>query len=530
MVLNAPLSVRMSDGSTDRHVTKYASALSFTKVASGGHQSCQFRVNLPRDTFRDLGPQDKCWIYGPTGRTIFGAAYLENPTPVDGLGGQSFDIRAMGGMALASDQSRPLIYVTNDPGVFEKAPEAAADSTVEVGPYIFNPAAAQRIRTQFSSGALAATDAIAAADCYLFERAGMNLGGVRIGSFYSGKNDSEWTDEFAYPGGYLGALAMETAGSGYELYVDDHFPEGTVRFQLRIHRTGGPTNVADDQTWTDWADFSATGQRVDRYGVGLLGGPGLISAQTVLASQVAEDLLGRLLTFCDPVTAQLDATTYALDQLAYPDGAKAETILTGLAEFEPDHWWGIGASGETGLHDFWYREWATEPRYVVSVQDGWRQTGSDSDLCNRIVVYYTDSAGNQQPVEVTADDLGLVGIGLPVDALGSRIKDADPITLPAGRGSAANAFQIGSAVLRDKINPPLAGTLKVRRPIMDLLTGNEVMPWELEPGWPVLVREPGYTIRCTEMTYDDQAVASTLTLGRPVLTESQRIAKLARVA
>lgn len=537
MVLNAPLSVRLSDGTTDRHVTKYASALSFTKAASGGHMSCQFHLNLPRNTFDDLGPQDKCWIYDDrTADTVFGAAYLENATPNDGPAGQAFDIKAFGGMALASDESRPLIYITQELGDFEKALDSIKAGNTESGDLADDSGdpIGYGLKVQFPTGTLAPTGSVVSAGNYSMERAGMTLGAVHS-VLVGGKSDANWAQELVHTGGTIATSTLTAGPASLDLYVgggggSDLIPPGTDRFAFRLRRSGLSTNVADDDTWLLMSGLYVLGRRMDRYGDLLTGAAEMGAVLYVLASDVVEDLLGRVLTFCDPATATVDTTTFGIDQLAYLDGAKAETVLTGLADFEPDHWWGIGGSGDNGLHQFWFREWATEPRYVVSVEDGWQQTGSDSDLCNEVQVSWTDAAGQKQTRIVTAAELGLVGVGLPVDALGSRVKQADPITLPDGRGSEANALQIGAAVLRDKINPPLAGTVTIRRPIMDLLTGNEAMPWELEPGWPVMVQEPGHLIRCTQMTYDDPSVAATLTLGRPVLTESQRIAKLARVA
>jgi hypothetical protein len=75
--------------------------------------------------------------------------------------------------------------------------------------------------------------------------------------------------------------------------------------------------------------------------------------------------------------------------------------------------------------------------------------------------------------------------------LGTRVKDADPITCPTVRLKTANATRIGGQILTDKINPPKAGTILVRRPIVDQLTGNMVMPWEIEPGYLCRVRETG---------------------------------------
>jgi hypothetical protein len=145
-------------------------------------------------------------------------------------------------------------------------------------------------------------------------------------------------------------------------------------------------------------------------------------------------------------------------------------------------------------------------------------------------VNWTDGNGNAQSTPVTAASLGLVGIGLPVDDLGARVKDADPITLPEGKGSAANATRIGGQILTDKINPPKSGTILVRRPIIDQLTGNTVMPWEIEPGYICRVRETGDDLRITQVDYDDDSCSMLLTLGAPVLTDEQRLARLDRVA
>jgi hypothetical protein len=54
------------------------------------------------------------------------------------------------------------------------------------------------------------------------------------------------------------------------------------------------------------------------------------------------------------------------------------------------------------------------------------------------------------------------------------------------------------------------------------------MPWELEAGWPVRLQAKGVDVRVTEMEYDDDSVAATLTLNTPerdtddVLTQLKR--------
>lgn len=526
--LRGALAVRVNDGSTDRIVTRYCRGLKFTKTAPGGHRDMAFTMVLPKDTFTELGPADRAYLSDArTARTVFDG-YLERPTPVDGPDGQEYAVRAMGGMALTNDETRALVYLTRDLGVFEKASDSMTGGNIDTADWVANPAF-KRVRTHVELGTVAGTGVYVSAGNYIFERANMNLGGVRVGAIQSAANDATWNTDFVTTTGIVATGVMTTPGGTLEIYVGaTNFPNGTRRFAFRTRRTGGATTVPGDAVWTDWADFSAIGQRMDRNGTLLSGSGGLVSTVQVLASQVVEDLLGRLLTFCDPATAQVDATTFGITELAYPDGVKAANVLDDLTMFHPEMVWEVLETLANGKHRFNFRAWPTTARYEVSVKDGWRQIGSDADLCNRILVSWTDIAGQSQVTEVTAASLGLVGIGLPVDDLGSRVKDADPITLPPGKGSAANATRIGGQILAEKINPPRAGSVVVRRPIIDRLTGNTVMPWELEPGYLCRVREIGEDLRITQVDYDDDTCSAALALGTPVLTTEQRLAQLDR--
>jgi len=528
--LRGALSIRVNDGRTNRIVNRYCRGLKFTKVAPGGHQSLSFTMVLPRGMFNDLGPEDRVYVYDArTARTVW-EGYLENPTPTDGPDGQQYDINAMGGMALASDETRALIYIDKslDGWPLDSSSSAAASS--DTGPDVVFTSG-KRVSTVLPGGAVLGTGAYAQVTNTVCQRAGMNLGAISIGARYSGKADAGYSEFMVSPSGAVDSRSMTNSPASVTKWVTDtNFPTGTQLMQLRLVRVGGATNVADDTTWTNWVDPSIIGQRMDRNGTLLTGSAGLVSASQVLASQVVEDLLGRLLTFCDPGTAQVDTTSFGITQLAWPDGVKAADVLNKLSDFEAGYLWEILETLDSGKHRFNYRAWPTTPRYMVSVRDGWQQRGSDVDLCNRILVSWTDPAGVTQVEPVTAADLGLTGLGLPVDALGTRVKDADPITLPDGLGSLANAVQIGGQILTDKIKPPKSGTVVVRRPIMDLLTGNMVNPWELEAGYLCRIRETGDDLRITQADYDDDSCSMALTLGTPVLTDDQRLARLDRAA
>jgi hypothetical protein len=522
--LRGALAVRVNDGQSDRLVTRYCRSLKFTKVAPGGHRSINFTMVLPRNTFSDLGPDDKVYVYDArSGKTVI-EGYLENPSPIDGPNGQQYNVSAVGGMALASDETRALIYIDQTLDQWTKANDSAPSANVETGNMV---AAGLGGRVQFQSGQPLVTGSIANLGYYGIQRAGMTIGAINF-TWQGGKTDANYFQELVTSSGTTIGGGMSTTPGSLAAFVVTDFIAGANVVGFRLRRVGVATNVADDTTWMSIINLSILGQRMNRNGTLLTAAAGLVSATQVLASQVVEDLLGRLLTFCDPTSAQVDATTFGITQLAWPDGIKAADVLTQLSVFESGYLWEILESFDSGKHRFNYRAWPTTPRYEISVRDGWQQTGSDVDLCNRILVTWTDATGATQVTTVTASSLGLVGLGYPVDQLGSRIKDADPITLPEGFGSSANATRVGGQILTDKINPPRAGTAVVRRPIIDQVTGNTVMPWEIEPGYLCRVRELGDELRITQADYDDDSCSTTLTLGRPLLTNEQLLAQLAR--
>jgi hypothetical protein len=546
------LSVRIDDGLTSRDVSRHCAGLRFTKVASGGHQMIQCPVSLPHETFPNLGPNDLVTVTDQATARIVIDGYLKNPTPVDGPTGQYYDLTALGGMWRASDESRPLVYVDSaidgweaetNSSVFDGSTSGSVNSVDVAG----NPG----LRLAFPSGQLVATNTFIAAGYRRIAEAGMALGGVHVFSG-SGKDDAGYRLELYADGSPAPGLFLVSDGgqittvpADQSFFTGDGYPRSTdavaeifsgTRVAFQVRRIGAPTNVADEETYSDLVVLSVIGQRMDRYGVLYTGAVGLGTAQSVYAHQVVEDLLGRVLTMCDPATAVIevpDGGGFAIDQLAYVDGTKAGQVLTDLMVWESEFTWEIGERLSNGLHRFGWRRWPISPRYVVSTADGWVQTGSDQNTCNRVLVTWTGAAGAKQSLVVTAQDLlddGLVtaadldGVGDGLTA--GQIRDADRFTLPDGLGSLANAARIGRGVLLDTIKPPRAGKVTIRGKVLDLLTGNRVWPWELEPGYVCRVREKGYDLRITQADYDHAGQEMTLTLGTPVKTPEERLARL----
>lgn len=537
--MRSPLAVRIGDGLVDRHVpARKAHDLRFTKSAPGGHQGASVRIDLPRDEFPRLGPNDRIYVYDKrTGRTVWDG-YTDNPGATDNSGGEGFELVAMGGMARASDESRALVYIDRDLNAWTRSSGASAAAKTDVGTDPSGSVAVDGLLCQFPPGQPIATNSRTPIEYRALEGAGLEFGAMSL-RVLDGKTDANYEVELYWappiPVGIAQLGAYNSNDSAFSKYVGDASSpaSGANIVGVRLRRSGAATTVADDNTWAFFYNIAVLGRRVDRDGTVLTGAAGMLDATFVTPHWVVEDLIGRMLTFCDPLTAENEALSVQLDQLAYHDGATAAQVLEDLSLHDADIYWGIGETLRNGLHRFWYRSWDTRLgtpeytgfRYEISTADGYTDTGGDNDLCNRIAVYWTDEKGNKQTTVRTADVDGLGGA--PGD-VGARTRDAEPVTLPDGRGSLTAAERVGDAILATKAAPPASGTATVTRPLLDYYSGNTVMPWEIEPGYHVHVRETGDILRLTEVEFRDGDMAAGLTLGEPMRTADQWIVEATR--
>jgi len=532
-VIRGDLSVRLDGSTTDRILLeRNVSGLKYSKTAPGGHAAASCRLNLARSLFPDLGPANRMYVYDTrTGRTVWDG-YTNNPAAESSEAeGQSFDLTALGGSVLASDRSQPLIYLDSAGCLTSDAWQHFTHNTPGgSGEITSAPGTSDDPETamvlQFPSGQVVTTGSITYMRYNRIRDAGMKIS--RFGrTVVGGMVDANYINRaVAWGGGtseIVAALSknMNLAVSSLGAQVVTDFDNGRDSVGFRLERTaGGATNVANDTTW-----FSLTGVYVKALFLTRLGAEKTLStdysaAGTVLASEIVDDLLGRILDKFDAAGATVETTTHAIDQLAYVDGATAAKVLDDLALYEPDFLWEVLDSNAAGLHRFNYRDWPTTPRYTISPREEVEQPGSDVDLCNRIVVYWTDPRGQKQSTIRRST----------VPALGSRTRGAESVTLPEGLGSLANAQRIGDQILAAKAAAPRAARATITRPILDRLTGNLVQPWEIEPGYVARLQATGDNLRITEMEYDDASCSTDLTLGDPVLTLEQRLARLVRGA
>lgn len=524
-----PITVQAGGQGVHRHVAQYARGTSFTKTAPGGDHTAAMKLGLDPNTLPDLDSGDRVLIHNPrTGRPLWGG-YVDST----GRSAAGFDLTVDGGRVLATDERRPLVYVDRqtDAWITEKAATTAVASTVSTSDDPTGVDAGTGLLQQFPPGQPLATNA-AIKSTYVF--GDQQFGGL-VASKKSGLASTDYMTTLVTQGDSgvvfadLAPLgAVETTLRSHTFWAGPpavgQIAEGIRRLSMQFMRDGAATNVATDTVWTWWKP-TVFGRTKSRAGFDRNGWHGTVAdGGSTFAYFVVEDVHGRLLlNACDPDLAVIDLPVppdgTAITQLAYRDPVHAATILDDLTLWEPDLLWAIDAPATmTGRHRFRCVLWPTTPRYTITSRHGFKRTARETDYANRITVSWSDESGRRQSVVVTST----------VPELGTRTRDADPIELPDGVGSSVDAVRIGTETLAALNREPRAGTGVIDAPLLDMTTGLMVEAYEIEPGSVALVQETGDVLRLTEMTYDADAGAASITLGEPAMTLDQRVQRLAR--
>lgn len=521
------LGVSIDDGKTIQLVSHAVTDLGFRRTAPGGYAIADLTLSLPVSTFPGLSSADVIRLHDPrTGATVW-EGYIGNPGEYHRNTGEGWELSLVGTSARAYWATQGYGAITRILRDWQRDPAAqmqqAAITQIGTDP---EGSTAEWLVVGWPKGAvLGQTQAVMINKA--FDALGIEVATIAV-TVRSGFDGFDYQNQLVWSGGGAGGGALgEVPSSTSVRYTrrvgagPGHPPVGTRAFSLRIQRTTETLNeLLDDRIYTLFRDpavrshfLNRRGQRIDPSTI--------VSGEYVVAHDVAEDIVGRLLgRDVDPTRVIIEppASPYQIDQLFYSDPISAGELLDRLCEFEPDHLWEfLESSPEDGRSRFNFRRWPTAPRYIINASHQPDIPGSDLDLCNRIWVSWTDPRGNQQQWQVTAavPDLDRRGI----------VRDADPITLPEGVGSFANAQRVGWRVLQITNTIPLAGTAVVTGPIQDQLTGQPVQPWEIEPGYLVWLQEKGAAVRLTEVEYDDESQASRLTFGTPTRTPEQVLAR-----
>lgn len=445
--MTGPLSVRVRDSAGgDRHPR--FSGLRFTWSAYGGPVEAAATLTAPLTDFHDLGPNAPLTVYDTgTGEALF-EGFLTIPGQTSGRAGQSFEVKVAGVGTLASDSSRPYILVTNDLGGWQRYRTSKPNATTgtDEDPTTAEPC----LQVSADEGKTVGTTWWGDWANETLADAGMILGRIRaraLAGVTTGWQMSIRTKPSAVVFGDGTARRTITAPATQAWLISERggsnpITDGDDVPILRAARSGSATTGVE-AAWFDFSEIYLTAERLGIDGTRIQTGYG---TSAVLPHQVVADMVGRgMLPMVDVDRCVIDESTAEIWQLASPEGISGSSVLDMLQLWESDFHWGYGPSGSVSGYPFWYRRWDdTNPVYELDdATDQVQIEGSGDDLCNRIVVGYTDAQGRARTETVTS----------VVPALGSRVRDAEPLTLPAGYGTQLDAQLIGTQLLASKAHP-----------------------------------------------------------------------------
>lgn len=527
MSLTIPLAVRLSTAKGDRHVTKDLHDLSFRSVAPGGFASATLTLSRPLaiqpDEIAEFG---QVYIYDRRDGQTAWEGRLEDPGRSAGEGGEVWQITATGPAAHAQDRTVSLIYADRR----LEGWSIGAQSTVSVN-VSFNDDEA--IKMSLAAGTTFGVGLAGLAVYHQIAYTSQEIGYVNI-PWSSGAASSNLELRLGTSLGTGGTTAVDTdtasltpgalTGSrgGINPITSGH---DTVR--LRFVRTASDLAVANDTVWVQFTPH-VRGLLKDATGADITSG---YTTDTVLASEVVADLLGRLLPRYDGAGATITTTSFPIDQLSYPDGASPQKVFEDLMTIEPAYYWAAWETNTSGNHRFEWVPWPATVRYEASTADGFDSPSSASELYNAVSVRWRNGIGVGLTTRRTSTVKILDDAGLTREAY---------LDLSDEAGSPTMAIQAGDEFLAQHTTPVNSGSLTIARPILDIDKGRYVQPWEIRPGSLIRVRDvlprvdslnatarDGVTIfKIAGMDFNASSATATLDLDSYPLTVSRAIADL----
>lgn len=527
MSLSVPLSVTVGEA----HLTRRVEGLSFRKEAVGGVQAITLSLSAPLSSMA-LTALQKVKIMDARSAVVIAEGRVADPGRTADDGGQRWSTTAFGPAAHAHDKIIPLVYVdtrldtfTRDGANSTKRAETGTDERATDE---------QTLIISAKDGATVATSWAGSMISRVMQHAGLKLARVRA-TVDCGVTDANYTvrlrtrlDDSA--GTSAASATASTSNQQLAAVVVTDFTNGHNQVCIQADRATSSKTAGED----DWFEFWNIIQRcllLDATGAEITTG---YTQGYVLAHEVVNDLLGRVLDQYDGANATVDSTgTYQIDQAAYPDGITAGEVLADLMALEPAFRWTTGPDVTGDGYQFSWEAWPTTVRYEATLEDGGDFPTSTQELYNEVEVRWVDKRGRSRRNLVTGacpilDDAGLTRR--------AQIDVADEL------GSTANADQIGTNFLLEHKYPPNAGTLNIARPIRDLETGRMVQPFEIEAGELIRVRgvesypdalnassNDGQTVfRIWAMTYTADSNVAQLELDTYPRTTAQALARLQR--
>lgn len=481
-----PLSVRIKSTRLDRHVTaELLSAPKVRAVVPGGFASCTFSLHRPLGFDPDdLRHFAQVWVYSNLGVQFEGR--IEDLGRTAGDQGEVWEITAIGPSVHASDVMAPLIYVDREAAEDRWPRGRLSASSAEMQYQDDSANDGPEIRILAHEGETISGGGVVYGDVQYraMYDAGLKIGRIRC-DVINAVTNADYGNRIVTrqgPGGAGTTVSTQawTSGGGSmfaSLGGANPIPAGDDVANIRWVRAAAGAFTAQSNNYVgEYSGIAVRCQLKDVNGNDITSGYDL---NTVLATEVVKDLLGRLLTMYDGATANVEATLYNIEHLAYPDGVAAAQVLEDLIEFEPGFYWAAWESLANSKHRFEFRAWPSSIRYEADVTDGYSGPSSAAELYNKALVRYRDWAGRIRTTTRTQAVSALDDAGLTRTVI---IDLGDEIS------SLANAQRVGDQKLAEHATPPNAGSLTIARPILDRDKNRMVMPWEIRPGHLIRVR------------------------------------------
>lgn len=526
-----PLMVRLSSLNSARNLSPVLlDDVSYSNAAPGGFTTAAVKLARPLEL-----PTDELTAYSTleiidarSGEQLWWGR-LEDPGRASG---DIWSLGAVGGSSHAKDVFDMVVYADKRTGSWKRTEQNNLPG-VEYGT---NESGAHHFA--FPRGQVLATNSRAVAQYQLFRDSAQHLAAV-TGLDDFGRTTSSM--QIQYVGRYgpaadanLKALNATTTATQFTASIGTDFSSLHRGVDMRLIWTAAGATVADDVTWLNATGVKVLGTRVNRFGVELVAAADYSSDLSgITVARIVEDVLGRFLPEYDRAASLVDTTATALiDQLAYEDGTTAQQVLDDLMQLAPTHYWAAwGSDGGRGPRFEW-QPWPTlvALQGIDADQDEFDSPGSAADIYNEVVVRWKDSADNSRETTVTASAPALTAAGLTRRGY---------VDLGSQAGSAAQATTAGQAFLDSHKYPTNSGTVKVSRPIVDMVSGRTLQPWQLKAGVLCQVRnvfprpdslnatQDGHTIfRVSAVSYSAKANEASLTLDSYDRTTARALAKL----
>jgi hypothetical protein len=256
-------------------------------------------------------------------------------------------------------------------------------------------------------------------------------------------------------------------------------------FNLFQQRTGATATAGVDQQ-VRFANIQVIGKRYNRYGVDITEGRN----EYLSPYEVFEDMLGTVLDGrFDPGSIYGD-TGVLIDQFAYLAPSSVADILDAADEWNPDTWWGVSSPlNPDSLPRLDYRSWNTTPRYTLDDTARVDLAGGGESWANSALITYL--RGNGTPTITRAS------ISVPLltrifgttgaDTTARNTRDISVDITDRGPMVRQKAVEIVTAQLAGVATERVSGSATVAGPLLDDASGRLVQPWEIRPGWPILV-------------------------------------------